>query len=304
MPEGCPWGMPDGFLGEGSRPVISEVPPIQPTVPIPQLGNTLPQVIATISAPVVHTIQQNQVPVFHTESVGGFDRVDDLQVKYDEMQREMRALRGKDLFGQDAHELCLVPDVVVPHKFKVPNFEKYKGSTCLKAHLVMYARKMSTQTSNDKLLIHCFQESSTGEALRWYMDLDRTNVSTFNDLASAFIKQYNYNSYLAPDRDEPRALAQKERKSFKEYAQRWRELVAQTRPPVEEKELCRMFLYTLSPFFYEKMIGIVSRSFSEMVEMGMCLEEGVRQGRLTREDAPSKHAKKILMVIQGRKNKR
>jgi hypothetical protein len=127
----------------------------------------------------------------------------------------MRALRGKDLFGQDAHELCLVPDVVVPHKFKVPNFEKYKGSTCPKAHLVMYARKMSTQTSNDKLLIHCFQESSTGEALRWYMDLDRTNVSTFNDLASAFIKQYNYNSYLAPDRDKLRALAQKERESLK-----------------------------------------------------------------------------------------
>jgi hypothetical protein len=41
------------------------------------------------------------------------------------------------------------------------------------------------------------------------------------------------------------------------------------------------------------MIGIVSRSFSEMVEMGMCLEEGVRQGRLTREDAPSNHAKKF-----------
>ncbi|MCI91557.1 hypothetical protein A2U01_0112851, partial [Trifolium medium] len=47
-----------------------------------------------------------------------------------------------------------------------------------------------------------------------------------NDLASAFIKQYNYNSYLAPDRDELRALTQKERKSFKEYAQRWRELAA------------------------------------------------------------------------------
>ncbi|GAU48965.1 hypothetical protein TSUD_188120 [Trifolium subterraneum] len=317
--------MPVGFLGEESRHVVSEIPHVQSTVPIPHLGNTLPQVTATVTAPLVHTIQQNQMPIFHAESVGGYDRVDDLQIKYDEIQREMRALRGKDLFGQDAHELCLVPDVVikydeiqremralrgkdlfgqdahelclvpdvvVPHKFKVPDFEKYKGSTCPKVHLIMYARKMSTQTCNDKLLIHYFQDSLTGAALRWYMDLDRANVSSFNDLASAFIRQYNYNSYLAPDRDELRALAQKERESFKEYAQRWRELAAQIRPPVEEKELCKLFLHTLSPFFYEKMVGIVSRSFTEMVEMGMCLEEGVRQGRLIRENAPTNTAKK------------
>ncbi|GAU16666.1 hypothetical protein TSUD_326160 [Trifolium subterraneum] len=270
MPEGYPWGMPVGFLGEESRPVVT----------------------ANVTAPLVHTIQQNQMSIFHAESVGGYDRVNDVHIKYDEIQREMRALRGKDLFGQDAHELCLVPDVVVPHKFKVPDFEKYKGSTCPKAHLIMYARKMSTQTSNDKLLIHYFQDSLTGAALRWYMDLDRANVSSFNDLASALIRQYNYNSYLAPDRDELRALAQKERESFKEYAQRWRELAAQIRPPVEEKKLCKLFLHTLSPFFYEKMVGIVSRSFTEMVEMGICLEEGVRQGWLKRENAPTNTAKK------------
>ncbi|GAU48362.1 hypothetical protein TSUD_282430 [Trifolium subterraneum] len=292
MPEGYPWGMPVGFLGDESRPVVSKIPHVQSTVPIPQLVNTLPQVTATVSAPLVHTIPQTHMPIFHAESVGGYDRMDDLQIKYDEMQKEMRALRGNDLFGQDAHELCLVPDVVVPHKFKVPDFEKYKGSTCPKAHLIMYARKMSTQTSNDKLLIHYFQDSLTGAALRWYMDLDRANVSSFNDLASAFIRQYNYNSYLAPDRDELRALAQKERESFKEYAQRWRELAAQIRPPVEEKELCKLFLHTLSPFFYEKMVGIVSKSFTEMVEMGMCLEEGVCQGWLIKENAPTSNTKK------------
>ncbi|GAU51747.1 hypothetical protein TSUD_415400 [Trifolium subterraneum] len=289
MPEGYPWGMPVGFLGHESRPVVSEIPHVQSTVPIPQLVNTLPQVTATVSAPLVHTIPQTQMPIFNAESVGGYDRMDDLQTKYDEMQKEMRALRGKDLFGQDAHELCLVPDVVVPHKFKVPDFEKYKGSTCPKAHLIMYARKMSTQTSNDKLLIHYFQDSLTGAALRWYMDLDRANVSSFNDLASAFIRQYNYNSYLAPDRDELRALTQKERESFKEYAQRWREIAAQILPAVEEKQLCKLFLHTLNPFFYEKMVGIVSRSFTEMVEMGMCLEEG-----LFEEKEPE-----VGMVAQG-----
>jgi hypothetical protein len=204
MPEGYPWGMPQHIGNEGLHPTVSDIQPSknQQTIPIPQPVLSLPQATLTYSALVIHVPPPDQVPIYHTESVGAFDRVDDLQDKYEEIQREVKALRGKELFGQNAHELCLVPNVVIPHKFKVPDFEKYKGNTCPRAHLVMYARKMSTQTANDKLLIHYFQDSLTGAALRWYMDLDSTNIRTFNDLASAFVQQYNYNSYLAPDRDE------------------------------------------------------------------------------------------------------
>ena len=213
MSEGYAWGMPLHVFSEGFRPVFSEIQAsiAQQAALVPPLVLSFPQATMTYSTPLVHTIQQNQGPIFRTETVEPFDKVDDLQDKYNEMQREMRALRGKELFGQSAHELCLVPNVIIPNKFKVHDFEKYKGSTCPRAHLVMYARKMSTQTDNDKLLIHYFQDSLTGAALRWYMDLDSTDVRTFNDLANAFIRQYSYNSYLAPDRDELRALTQKER---------------------------------------------------------------------------------------------
>ena len=39
-------------------------------------------------------------------------------------------------------ELCLEPNVVIPLEFKVPDFDKYKGTTCPKNHLKMYSRKM------------------------------------------------------------------------------------------------------------------------------------------------------------------
>ncbi|KAK2437857.1 hypothetical protein QL285_022701 [Trifolium repens] len=293
MPEGYPWGMPLHVFSEAFRPVVSEIQAssFQQAVSVPPPGLLFPQATVTYSTPLVHINLQDQGPIFHTESVEAFDRVDDLQAKYNEMQREMMALRGKELFGQNVHELCLVPNVVIPHKFKVPDFEKYKGSTCPRAHIVMYARKMSTQTDNDKLLIHYFQDSLTGAALRWYMDLDSTDIRTFNDLASAFIRQYSYNSYLAPDRDELRALTQKEKESFKEYAQRRRELVAQIRPPLEEKQLTKLFLNTLNPFYYKKMVASVPNNFTEMVAMGMRLEEGVREGRLMKGDASANNAK-------------
>jgi len=83
----------------------------------------------------------------------------------------------------------------------------------------MYARKISTQTDNDKLLIHFFQDSFTSAALKWYMSLDSANIRTFNDLGNAFICQYKYNVDMAPDRDELRAMTQKDQETFKEYAQ-------------------------------------------------------------------------------------
>ena len=129
----------------------------------------------------------------------------------------------------------MVPNVKVTAKFKIPEFEKYKGNTCPRAHLVMYVRRTSTHNDDQRLLIHFFQDSLTGAVLKWYMSLDSANIHTFNDLGEAFIKQYKYNVDMAPDHDQLRAMVQKDRESFKEYAQRWREVDAQVIPPMEEK---------------------------------------------------------------------
>ena len=47
---------------------------------------------------------------------------------------------------------------------------------------------------------------------------------------------------MAPDRNQLRAMYQKDKETFKEYVQRWRELAAQINPPLEEKETTKMFL--------------------------------------------------------------
>lgn len=74
-----------------------------------------------------------------------------------------------------------------PHKFKVQVFEKYKGNFCPMSHLVIYTRKMSNQIDNHEILIHYFQESLTGAALKLYMGLDSTQIRTFSDLGEAFL---------------------------------------------------------------------------------------------------------------------
>jgi len=69
--------------------------------------------------------------------------------KLEVLEKRLRAIEGGSSheFG-DAVGLCLVPDVVIPPKFKVPDFEKYKGTTCPKSHLTMYCRKMAAHAHN------------------------------------------------------------------------------------------------------------------------------------------------------------
>src|ERR1044072_6957543 len=55
-----------------------------------------------------------------------------------ELAEQMKELRGKNAVGLSAADMCLVPAVVIPPKFKVPDFEKYKGVSCPDTHLRMY----------------------------------------------------------------------------------------------------------------------------------------------------------------------
>jgi hypothetical protein len=190
MPEGYPWGMPLNDI-EGFQFPTSGVPTcfVQHANAFPQHGTTFPTVPVPQSTMAFPTSIVHTAPIYHeepTENVGAYGRMDSLQDQFDKMQLEIKALRGNDLFGKDARDLCLVPNVKIPPKFKVPDFEKYKGNSCPQSHLVIYARKMSTQTDDHQLLIHYFQDSLTGAALKWYMGLDSTSIRTFNDLGEAF----------------------------------------------------------------------------------------------------------------------
>ena len=82
------------------------------------------------------------------------------------IEERLRMVEGSDAYGLvDASKMSLVLDLVLPHKFKIPTFDKYDGTKCLSTHLYMYCRKMTGHTNNDKLLIHCFQDSLTGSAI-------------------------------------------------------------------------------------------------------------------------------------------
>ncbi|PNX79654.1 coatomer subunit zeta-3, partial [Trifolium pratense] len=206
-------------------------------------------------------------------------RLEETHQKFKAIEDRLSMMEGgKDPL--DLANMCLVPDLVLPPKFKVPDFEKYKGLSCPKNHLIMYSRKMASFANDDKLMMHCFQDSLTGASLNWYMQLEGSRIRSWRDLANAFIKQYQYNIDLAPDRAQLQNMSQKEGELFKVYAQRWRELAAQVRPPLSETEMADMFTNTLQGAYYEKMVGSVSSGFADLVKIGERIENGLKSGKI------------------------
>ena len=93
--------------------------------------------------------------------------------RFDHIEERLRAIEGGgDHVFADMVELYLVFDMVIPSKFKVPDFDKYKGTTCPKNHLKMYCRKMGAYAKDEKLLMHFFQESLIGATVIWYTNLE------------------------------------------------------------------------------------------------------------------------------------
>ncbi|XP_016728390.2 uncharacterized protein [Gossypium hirsutum] len=187
--------------------------------------------------------------------------------------------------GVDAKDLSLVPDLVLPHKFKMLEFEKYNGTTCPEAHITMFCMRMTGYVNNDQLLIHCFQDSLVGAAARWYNQLSRARINSWRDLAQAFMQQYNHATNMTPDRITLQNMEKKPNDNFKQFAQRWREVAMQVQPPLLEKKITMLFINTLKAPFITHMIGSTTKSFADIVIAGEMIENAIRGGKFEGEAA-------------------
>ena len=102
--------------------------------------------------------------------------------KFDLIEERLKAIEGiGDYPFADMAKLCLVSDVVIPPKFKVPDFDKYKITTCPKNHLKMYCQMMGAYSRDKKLLMHIFQESLAEVAITWYTNLEAFQIRSWKD---------------------------------------------------------------------------------------------------------------------------
>jgi len=66
------------------------------------------------------------------------------QAKIEALEARLKVIEGVDLYDPvRVVEMCLVPNMVVLKKFRVPKFIKYSGTQCPMTHLRSYYNKMA-----------------------------------------------------------------------------------------------------------------------------------------------------------------
>ena len=226
------YGLPPDFM----PPVAYTIEPTQPMV----------EVLIPTNQPVYFMPPVNHKMTRVIEGVPTTCSNEQLQM----LEERLKAIEGSNYGMVEAADLCSIPDVIIHPKFKAPEFDKYKGTSCPKSRLSIYFRKMEAHARDGKLLIHCFQDSLTGAALKCYMQLERAHIRSWKDLGDVFIRKYKYNIDLTPNGFELQSMSKKEYEAFK--AQRWRVVAAQVEPPLSEKETTTLFIDTLCEPFYDK----------------------------------------------------
>lgn len=87
-----------------------------------------------------------------TQRVPGFNHP--MPAEYQLLEERIYVIEGFSAHGLNAKELCLVPNVVLPQKLKVPDFPKYKGLSCPHSYITMSSRNMASYIDNNELLIY------------------------------------------------------------------------------------------------------------------------------------------------------
>uniref|UniRef100_A0A2N9EWM1 Reverse transcriptase domain-containing protein n=1 Tax=Fagus sylvatica TaxID=28930 RepID=A0A2N9EWM1_FAGSY len=86
------------------------------------------------------------------------------------------------------------------------------------------------------------------------------------NLADTFLAQYGFQlPNSSGSVRSSRGWKKKSNETFREYAQRWREKAARARPPLDEREMIKIFVDTLKNPYFDRMMGLQMQFFVDLI---------------------------------------
>ena len=84
----------------------------------------------------------------------------------DILEKALCLVQGTDHQSYHFQDLYYFPEVVLPPKFRILDFDKYNGRGCPITHLKVYYGDLAQLQADKRLLIHLFLKSLTGPVLK------------------------------------------------------------------------------------------------------------------------------------------
>lgn len=102
---------------------------------------------------------------------------------------ELNKVKGSGDHGLNMKGLTFFPEVFNPEKFKMPDIDKYDGTGCPKTHPQLFFSNVGSMGLTQKQMAKIIPRTLSGAAVRWFAQIDKSTLKSWDDIANAFVKQ-------------------------------------------------------------------------------------------------------------------
>ncbi|XP_077249077.1 uncharacterized protein LOC143888501 [Tasmannia lanceolata] len=178
--------------------------------------------------------------------------------------------------------------LVLPHNFKVPDYDKYDGTGCPRNHMRWFIILSQQYGLNREQMAQLFPISLVGIAKKWFLRLKPDEVRTMEDISDQLIKQFSMEEGIEVTK--------------RDLKQRWRRKSAQLNQRLSKKDQIKLVVKSLSTQYFHFMAPQHYPNFDHLIQTKTQTEDAIGKGLRARPSSPDVREGKRPMVIQKEVN--
>ncbi|XP_077248864.1 uncharacterized protein LOC143888358 [Tasmannia lanceolata] len=161
--------------------------------PAPQQTPIMPRPPPAMVQPLVLPVYDNSDDEQYEEEncLPRLDKGKGIVDRLDKMAQEMENMKMQGPKKLNMAEFMIIPGVVLPPNFKMPDHDKYDGTGCPKSHLKALIPLLQQHGLTPEQIALLFPRSLTGTAKKWFLSLKTEEIRTLEDIANRFVEQFS-----------------------------------------------------------------------------------------------------------------
>ncbi|MQM20914.1 hypothetical protein Taro_053944, partial [Colocasia esculenta] len=137
---------------------------------------------------------------------------------------------------------CKLPNAYFPPGFKAPKYRKDDGTSDPQYHLAGFTMDSHRWLYDRVLLVHLFQQSLEGEALRWFTSLPASDLINFDIVSEHVISHFSYMATQVPTLSDLVVEKMRPDEDFVTFANRWRSMASRADVTIPESQAIIMIV--------------------------------------------------------------
>ncbi|XP_077247897.1 uncharacterized protein LOC143887664 [Tasmannia lanceolata] len=218
--------------------------------------------------------------------------------RLDKLTREMESIKFQGPKKLSMSDFMIVPGVVLPPKFTVPDLDKYDGTGCPTSHLKSVIPLLQQHGLSPEQIALVFPRSLVGTAKKWFLSLKSEEIRTLEDIANKFVEQFSMEEGIEVTKRDLKMLKQGHNETFTSFIRRWRRKAVRMTHRLSDEDQIKIVVKNLSPQYYHHMAIQYFLDFNHLIKTGTQVEDALAKGLKTRTSTDVRDGKRTMVAAE------